>query len=48
MWSPVYTLISNRPVSAIRNQGVLLFDSKVPHEWLARGTELHAERWMNC
>ena len=43
-----YTLFSNRPVSAIRNQGRLVFGSNVPHEWLVRGTELHAERGINC
>ena len=48
MWSLVYTLIFNRLVSAIRNQGRLVFSSNVPHEWLVRGTEMHAERGISC
>ena len=44
----VYTSIFNRPISAIRNQRRLLFSSNVPHEWLVCGTELLAERGINC
>ena len=48
MWSLVYILIFNRPDSAIRNQGRPVFSSNFPHEWLVCGTEMDAERGINC